>query len=77
MEKIERIKLLDRKFKTMIPAEEIDKVVAKVAESSDRQVLLLKQTTVLVVVLNAFRESSIFSLFTLRFAILFFAYVDA
>ena len=29
---IERIKLLDRKFKTMIPAEEIDKAVAKVAE---------------------------------------------
>ena len=32
MEKIERIKLLDRKFKTMIPAEEIDKAVQRVAD---------------------------------------------
>ncbi len=31
-EKIERIKLLDRKFKTMIPAEEIDKAVQRVAD---------------------------------------------
>ena len=29
---IERIKLLDRKFKTMIPAEEIDKAVQRVAD---------------------------------------------
>ena len=29
---IERIKLLDRKFKTMIPAEEIDKAVERVAD---------------------------------------------
>ena len=32
MEKIERIKILDRKFKTMIPAEEIDKAVQRVAD---------------------------------------------
>ena len=32
MEKIERIKLLDRKFKTMIPAEDIDKAVQRVAD---------------------------------------------
>ena len=31
-EKVERIKLLDRKFKTMIPAEEIDKAVPRVAD---------------------------------------------
>ena len=31
-ENIERIKLLDRKFKTMIPAEEIDKAVQRVAD---------------------------------------------
>ena len=31
-EKIEKIKLLDRKFKTMIPAEEIDKAVQRVAD---------------------------------------------
>jgi hypoxanthine phosphoribosyltransferase len=29
---IKRIKLLDRKFKTMIPAEEIDKAVQRVAD---------------------------------------------
>lgn len=32
VEKVERIKLLDRKFKTMIPAEEIDKAVQRVAD---------------------------------------------
>jgi hypoxanthine phosphoribosyltransferase len=32
VDKVERIKLLDRKFKTMIPAEEIDKAVQRVAD---------------------------------------------
>ena len=32
MEKKDKIKLLDRQFKIMIPAEEIDKAVERVAE---------------------------------------------
>ena len=36
-EKVERIKLLDRKFKTMIPAEEIDKAVQRVADQLNKR----------------------------------------
>lgn len=34
---MDKIKLLDRRFKKMIPAEEIDKAVARVAEQLDQR----------------------------------------
>ena len=51
-ENIERIKLLDRKFKTMIPAEEIDKAVAKVAEQLNKDYASTEKAPIFVGVLN-------------------------
>ena len=49
---MEKIKLLDRRFKTMIPAEEIDKAVAKVAEQLNKDYAESEKAPIFVGVLN-------------------------